>query len=190
LLGEFHGLPQYLPRGGKWVFNGESWDARSLICTSAVNGGENTSVDPNSIGAISGPANGGMWGQLRPAGTGKQINHMPADWSTGGSITKYSGPSIRMDTADHAQLYTTGSSREARAWRQWQQELIGEGRIDEAMQMDINDVRARFGTKYDAAIVEMIDSLPDNAQYQALRKVPMSGDVLPGLPWSNADPSP
>jgi hypothetical protein len=72
----------------------------------------------------------------------------------------------------------------------WQRELISEGQIDEAMQMDINDVRTRFGTKYDAAITEMIDSLPDNVQYQALRKVSLAGDFLPGLPWSNADLAP
>jgi hypothetical protein len=91
-----------------------------------------------------------------------------------------------MDAADHALLYTTGSSYESQAWRSWQQSLISQGRIDEAMQMDINDVRARFGTKYDSAITEMINSLPDNPQYQAVRTLPSTGDVLPGLSWSNA----
>ncbi|MBK3645956.1 ricin-type beta-trefoil lectin domain protein [Streptomyces sp. MBT33] len=129
------------------------------------------------------PADGGMYGRLQPAGAGKQINHMPADASSGSLITKYSGPSIRMDVADHAQLYSTGFYREAQAWRSWQSELIGQGRIDDAMQMDINDVRSRFGTKYDDAITEMINSLTDNLQYQALRKVPRSGEVFPGLAW-------
>ncbi|WP_433346316.1 LamG-like jellyroll fold domain-containing protein [Micromonospora sp. CA-111912] len=115
---------------------------------------------------------GGMYGRLQPAGTGKQINHMPADWSTGKSITKYSGPSIRMDVADHVQLYTTGSSLEAQAWRMMQKDLISQGRIDEALQMDINDVTSRFPGKYDDAIGELLDSLPSNPQYQALRTRP------------------
>jgi pretoxin HINT domain-containing protein len=149
-----------------------------------------TPVLVHNINAPCGPADGGMHGRLQPAGAGKQINHMPADASTGSLITKYSGPSIRMDTADHAQLYTTGSSYASQAWRSWQQELVSQGRIDEAMQMDINDVRARFGTKYDSAITEMINSLPDNPSYQALRTLPRTGDVIPGLPWSNADASP
>jgi hypothetical protein len=97
---------------------------------------------------------------------------MPADWSTGNSITKYSGPSIRMDVADHAELYTTGSSLEAQAWRMMQKDLISQGRIDEALQMDINDVTSRFPGKYDNAIGELLDSLPSNPQYQALRTRP------------------
>jgi hypothetical protein len=118
------------------------------------------------------------------------VAHLPTYpnglWPLG---TMYSGPSIRMDIADHAQLYSTGCYKEAQAWRSWQSELISQGRIDDAMQMDINDVRARFGTKYDDAIAEMIESLPGNPQYQAQRAVPRAGEVFPGGPqWPAVTP--
>lgn len=77
-----------------------------------------------------------------------------------------------MDYLDHRDAYSTGSSYAAQAWRTWQKELIDAGRIDEAVQMDINDIRQRFGTKYDDAIKEMIAGLANNQAYQALRTVP------------------
>jgi hypothetical protein len=148
-----------------------------------------TPVLVHNISQVCGPdgnplPDGGMYGRVKnPAGPGMQVNHMPADASSGSLITKYSGPSIRMDSGDHADLYTTGSSYPAQAWRAWQSELIGQGRIDQAMQMDIDDVRARFGSQYDGPITEMINSLADNPQYQALRTVPNTGEVFPGLNW-------
>jgi hypothetical protein len=114
--------------------------------------------------------NCGKYGQLKPAGPGNEINHIPADAAT--PISKYSGPSVRMEAADHRALYTTGGSLESKAWRQWQSELVDSGRIDEAIQMDINDITRRFRAKYEGAIGEMLDSLSSNEQYQALRLVP------------------
>ncbi|MGP3634421.1 golvesin C-terminal-like domain-containing protein [Streptomyces sp. 24-1644] len=101
---------------------------------------------------------------------GTEINHIPPD-----SVTDFAygdGPAIQMDYLDHRAVYSTGSARAAKAWRAWQKELIGSGRIDEAVQMDINDIRQRFGTKYDSAIRQMVDGLANNPAYQALRTVP------------------
>lgn len=53
-----------------------------------------------------------------------------------------------------------------------QKDLISRGRIDDALQTDINDVTSRFPGKYDDAIGELLNSLPGKPQYQALRGVP------------------
>ncbi|MEU0171671.1 polymorphic toxin-type HINT domain-containing protein [Streptomyces iakyrus] len=112
-----------------------------------------------------GGANGGKYGDLQPAGAGNEINHIPANASS--PLSKYSGPSIRMDYADHRAVYSTGSSLASKAWRMRQRELIDAGDFRGAMQMDVDDIRARFGNKYDGAIAEMWMSLSQN---KALRK--------------------
>ena len=69
------------------------------------------------------------------------------------------GPSIWMETADHRRTASWGNSRAARQYRARQRELIREGRFDDAIQMDIDDIQSKFGNKYDDAILQMIDSL-------------------------------
>lgn len=112
-----------------------------------------------------GTTNGGKYGDLQPAGAGNEINHIPANASS--PLSKYSGPSIRMDYADHRAVYSTGSSLASKAWRMRQKELIDAGDFRSAIQMDVDDIRARFGNKYDEAITEMWMSLSQN---KALRK--------------------
>ncbi|MFE3267107.1 polymorphic toxin-type HINT domain-containing protein [Streptomyces sp. NPDC059215] len=112
-----------------------------------------------------GSSNGGKYGDLQPAGPGKEINHIPANSSS--PLSMYSGPSIRMDYADHRAVYSTGSSLASQAWRMRQKELIDAGDFRGAMQMDVDDIRDRFGDKYDEAITEMWMSLSRN---KALRK--------------------
>ncbi|AYG78396.1 tRNA(Glu)-specific nuclease WapA [Streptomyces hundungensis] len=104
---------------------------------------------------------------------GTEINHMPSFQSVEDFGMPYGdAPAIQMDYVDHRAVYTTGRARAANAFRALQKELVGNGRIDEALQMDINDIRNRFGAKYDGAIKEMIGQLPNNPVYQALRTVP------------------
>lgn len=109
--------------------------------------------------------NGGKYGDLQPAGTGNEINHIPANSVS--PLSTYSGPSIRMEYADHRAVYSTGSYLESQAWRMRQKELIDAGDFRGAIQMDVDDIRARFGNKYDEAITEMWVSLSSN---KALRK--------------------
>jgi hypothetical protein len=54
-------------------------------------------------------------------------------------------------------MSSTGSSKEAKTFRQRQKNLIDQGKFREAQQMDIDDARQRFGDKYDEAIQEMLD---------------------------------
>lgn len=58
-----------------------------------------------------------------------------------------------------------------------QTDLVNSGRIDQAMQNDINDVVTRFPGKYNNAIGDMIGALPGNAAYQAARGIPQSVHV-------------
>ena len=62
-----------------------------------------------------------------------------------------------METPDHRQTGSWGSSGEAKAYRHRQKELVEQGKFKEAQQMDIDDVRSKFGDKYDQGIGEMLD---------------------------------
>jgi hypothetical protein len=115
-------------------------------------------------------ANGGKYGQLKPAGSGNEINHIPQNAST--NISKYGGPAIRMAKADHRELMSTGSTMESQAWLEMQRGLVDSGKIDVAMMNDVNDIVTRFPGKYNNAIGEMIASLPGNDAYQAVRTSP------------------
>lgn len=87
------------------------------------------------------------------AANGGQVHHMPAD-----SISPYStekGPGIRMDTTDHMKTASWGRLKEAEEYRERQRQLIEAGKFREAQQMDIDDLHAKFGDKYDKAIEEI-----------------------------------
>lgn len=84
----------------------------------------------------------------------------PLRQSTG--ISPHSGPAIRMDKADHRAVYSTGFGAPSQAWHMRQKELLDAGDLRGAIQMDVDDVRSRFGRKYDDAITEMWVSLSSN----------------------------
>ena len=62
-----------------------------------------------------------------------------------------------MDTPDHMKTASWGRSKAAQAYRAIQKELIDKGLFREAQQMDIENVRALFGNKYDEAIQQMLE---------------------------------
>ena len=84
---------------------------------------------------------------------GGHVHHMPAD-----SISPYDkrkGPGARLEIEDHMKTASWGSSKEAIEYREGQRQLIDEGKFKEAQQMDIDDIHAKFGSKYDQGIEEM-----------------------------------
>ncbi|MEU1539025.1 RHS repeat-associated core domain-containing protein [Actinacidiphila glaucinigra] len=125
---------------------------------------------------------GGWYGKLTPANwtdgsddTRYEVNHIPAkatylDLGLTTDLKESTGPAIRMEYEDHRNFISTGSSAEADAWRAAQKSLIRQGKFDEAMKMDIDEIRRLHGTKYDAAIKEMVDSLPNNRKFQKYLK--------------------
>jgi Pretoxin HINT domain len=91
---------------------------------------------------------------------GTEINHMPPNSING--LSRDYGPGIQMDKADHYKTASWGRSREAIDYRARQQRLIDQGDYRGAIQMDVDDIRSKFGSKYDNAIKEMIYMLPSD----------------------------
>ncbi|NUQ97065.1 MAG: RHS repeat protein [Streptomyces sp.] len=134
-------------------------------------------IDP--LGLAKQPSGmGGWYSKLQPANwtdgsdnTRYEINHVPAKATylklgMPTDLKESTGPAIRMEYDDHRNFISTGSGPGPDAWRAKQQSLIKQGKFDEAMKMDIDEIRRVHGTKYDAAIKEMADSLPDNRKFQ------------------------
>ncbi|MFE4330025.1 DUF6531 domain-containing protein [Streptomyces sp. NPDC056831] len=150
-----------------------------------------TWMDPEGLIAKGCKENAGWYGGLLPANekadgtrfaSSMEVNHIPpkAAWKQviepGFYIANKphkkqkvnNGPAIRMERADHKKLNSTDNDLVAQAWHQWQRELISQGRLTEAMRMDIDDIKHKFPGKYDDHIREMVGSLQDNKNLQAL----------------------
>lgn len=98
---------------------------------------------------------GGSYGELKEDGYGwpdHEVHHMPADSAS--ELPRADGPAIAMDYTDHRQTASCGISKEAAEYRQEQKELITQGKFLEAFRMDVDDIHAKFGNKYDKAIAE------------------------------------
>lgn len=85
---------------------------------------------------------------------GGEAHHIPADRIS--PIPRDYGPALRMDRADHMLTQSWGRSAQATAWRAQQKDLIDRGAFRQAQQMDIDDVRAKFGSKYEEGISQML----------------------------------
>jgi hypothetical protein len=109
------------------------------------------------------PKSGGTYGELKGQWGGnlengdppQEIHHMPANSVNG--LETADGPAIVMEKGDHQETASWGNSREAREYRARQAELVKQGKFEEAMQMDIDDIHDKFGSKYDDAIAQMTD---------------------------------
>ncbi|HCG8219558.1 TPA: VCBS repeat-containing protein [Vibrio parahaemolyticus] len=95
---------------------------------------------------------GGAHGHVKGI-LGNESHHMPANSVS--PLSKYKGPSISMKKEDHKKTASWGNSREARAYRAQQKDKIDKGDFKGAQQMDIDDVKSKFGNKYDSAIKQM-----------------------------------
>jgi uncharacterized Zn-binding protein involved in type VI secretion len=97
---------------------------------------------------------GGPYKEMKkPPGDGKDAHHIPAKDSykhTG--LDKNDGPAIKMDPKDHQKTASYGASDEAIAYRGEQKKLIDQGKFNEAMQKDIDDIKTKFPRKYDKAL--------------------------------------
>ena len=153
-----------------------------------------TWMDPEGLISKGCTVNAGWYGGLMPANlkdktTGKplygvrmEVNHIPpkAAWKDVTNPGFYRagkphdeqevrrGPAIRMERDDHLDLYSTGYSVQTQAWHLRQRELISQGRLTEAMRMDIVDIKSKFPGKYDQHIEEMVASLKHNKPLQAM----------------------
>lgn len=106
------------------------------------------------------PRRGGPHRRVRAQhrGGGGEVHHMPSKEAlTGSPLSAGQGPSILMDWQDHRRTKSHGRKREANAYRAKQKRLIEQGRFNDAQQMDIDDVRKKFGSKYDNEIEQMLE---------------------------------
>ena len=65
-------------------------------------------------------------------------------------------PAIKMETTDHRMTASCGNSSDALAYRLKQAQLIRDGNMHAAIQMDIDDITSKFGTKYNEEIQQML----------------------------------
>jgi len=117
----------------------------------AISGSEAAAEGAAAEGAA---AKGGPYGEVRSGNKGGEVDHTPAQ-----SVSPYSrvkGPSVWMEKPDHKKTASWGSGKEAQAYRRRQADLIKQGKLREAIQMDIDDIRAKFGSKYDENIRQML----------------------------------
>jgi hypothetical protein len=100
--------------------------------------------------------NGGSYKSVRSTNTGGEVHHIPAygSYAENGLLTKNDGPAIWMSKDDHGETASWRSSKEARNYRAQQKELINQGKFQEAQQMDVEDIRSKFGDKYDVGLEE------------------------------------
>ena len=101
---------------------------------------------------------GGSYKDCKKLSTGlsghEEVHHIPA--ASISSISYNDSPAITMSKADHQNTASYDSKAGARAYRQKQNDLIQQGRFQEALQMDIEDIRFKFGNKYDQGINAVI----------------------------------
>lgn len=108
---------------------------------------------------------GGSYQDLKDPVTGNnipgtEINHIPPDsvmdgipgWSYDG------GSAIQMDYIDHRQVRSTARSNDSIDYRAKLQELVKNGQIGDAIALDVDDIQGKFGSKYDDALRQMIQS--------------------------------
>ena len=137
-------------------------DARAEISSKT---GEGESFNPDARADVSDQEKiekkGGSYKELRDEGHGwnheppEEVHHMPSDESS--PLERNDGPAIAMEYEDHRETASCGNSRDAKEYRAKQAELIKEGKFEEAMQMDIDDIHEKFGDKYDEGIQQMKD---------------------------------
>jgi RHS repeat-associated protein len=103
---------------------------------------------------------GGSYYRVRKTNTGGEVNHIPAHASykkIPNAPSHSAGPTTWMTYKDHRQTASCGSSRAAKNFRRQQRQLINSGNWAGAIGMDIDDIRGKFGKKYDKGLREMID---------------------------------
>lgn len=96
---------------------------------------------------------GGAYSKLPPA-KGLERHHMPADSIS--PISRSRGPAIQMERADHRCTSSCGNSSAAQAYRSNIRGLINQGKLRDAMAIEIRDVRRISGTKYNKAVQDML----------------------------------
>lgn len=89
----------------------------------------------------------------KPAGDELDSHHMPSDAAS--PISRGDGPAIQMDEADHDRTASQSTQPNYLNFIQGEKDMVNQGNFLGAMQKGIDDVRGKFGNKYDSAIEQM-----------------------------------
>jgi hypothetical protein len=95
---------------------------------------------PTGVGPPPGSPHGGAYESMDA--WGGERNHIPPDSVSKLAPTK--GPALWMEKDDHAKTNSWGSGAKAIQWRDKQKALIKQGKVMEAIQMDVDDIRSKF----------------------------------------------
>ncbi|EIC19466.1 hypothetical protein [Thiorhodovibrio frisius] len=127
---------------------GGSWDSSDTSSTDI----DKMKTESNGLETIEKEnTKGGAYKDI-PSREGHERHHIPADSVS--DIARSDGPCVQMEKQDHHETASFGNSKDAREYRARQGELIQEGKFDQALQMDIDDIRTKFGSKYDQGIAQ------------------------------------
>ncbi len=110
---------------------------------------------PSGIGPPPGKPHGGKYKSMDA--WGGERNHIPPESISNLPLKR--GPAIWMEKADHVKCKSTGYSKEAIEHRAEQAKLIQQGKVREAVQMDIDDIKIKTGDKYEKGIKEILEYL-------------------------------
>jgi hypothetical protein len=134
------------------------------------------STDPKIVAATAGLKSklwivGGPYNTVRQQTNRGEVHHTPADsvvknypwisrvftsWREDRLINDIA-PTVWMTVKDHSKTASYLNTEETKAYRAKQDALIRNGDFRGAIQMDINDIQSKFGSKYDPGIKQMLN---------------------------------
>lgn len=137
-----------------------AWDVVALI--PGVPGSWSAKVIKKGVGYADEIIQGGaMLGKNAPSGgaygkldnfteTGLQKHHIPANSVS--PLSTYKGGAVQISPSDHKMTASYGSTKASKRFRAQQEQYIKNGDFKSAFMMDVQDLRSKFGNKYDVAI--------------------------------------
>jgi hypothetical protein len=138
----------HVGNGAMRVYNGDNWGFLEM-----ATGGIQGFGALSSARQLAQPKLGGAYGDVRARGG--EVHHAPA--RSASPLIPRDSPAFRMEIADHAETASYFSRKGARAYIAAQRRLIEAGEFRLAVNMDIADVRSKFGPKYNQGIQEMLN---------------------------------
>lgn len=149
---------------GASLFSGEGdlGDALNVASSAPIIGSINRMGKLAKLAWFASKAEGASQKLIQLGGAFRDIHGMPgyhAHHNLGRAISPLSvgdGPSIAMLAKDHQTLVSSRAGKAAEAFRKEQADLLSKGDIEGAIQLDINDIKKRFGNRYDDSIAQML----------------------------------
>lgn len=144
------------PQGRQFQMSPAAGAPKEVVERPAQAPGGQIAEEPTQAAPVDAPKSGGSYRTMKAnAQPGEEVHHMPAEQAS--PLKQENGPAIRMSATDHLLTASYGNTQAAKDYRAAQAALIHQGKFQEAQLMDIEDIRAKFGGKYDGQIRQMMD---------------------------------